>query len=361
MGKSAEFAAVSSLWRVPAGSGTPALRLALRRLFALPESLGVAIAVVSLFSAVVLAIAAVYDAPLSFPRERISIALGFNAVFPVAVAIGLYVCLRLLRRLVVGADDGGPPLVRMMVVDLTLMALFIAATYFHFSLKSWVQVINPSLYDEPYMAVDNALRPVIDLFAWIRQSVFTFVPATDAWYQAAFLLMFISGFCSLAVSRNPVYPRFCLGVLLTMCLGALSYLIAPALGPFIYEEGLNEQATQAQAGMLWAHEQVMRDGMAWIAEAGPAYFSGALAAMPSLHIAHAMVMTWFIIQARSLLILVFLVICFWVVIESVVSRWHYLVDLPAGAILAAFTIWLTHRLCPLPRRRGGRLSLAMQT
>jgi energy-converting hydrogenase Eha subunit B len=37
-----------------------------------------------------------------------------------------------------------------------------------------------------------------------------------------------------------------------------------------------------------------------------------------------------------------------VLIESVASRWHYLIDLPAGALLAVFIIWLTSRLCPLP-------------
>jgi len=163
--------------------------------------------------------------------------------------------------------------------------------------------------------------------------------------------MFISGFCSLAITRNAVYPRFCLGVLLTICLGALSYLVAPALGPFIYEDGLSLQATQAQAGMLWSHEQVMQEGMDWIARAGPGYFTGGLAAMPSLHMAHAIVMTWFVVQARSALTMPFLLICGWVTIESVASRWHYLIDLPAGAILAAFVIWLAHRLYPIRQDR----------
>jgi hypothetical protein len=97
--------------------------------------------------------------------------------------------------------------------------------------------------------------------------------------------------------------------------------------------------------MLWAHEQVMRDGMAWIAKAGPDYFTGGLAAMPSLHMAHALVMTWFMIKARSIWVPAFLLITFWVLIESVASRWHYIIDLPAGALLAVFVIWLTNRFC----------------
>lgn len=352
MDRSASVARTAPLWQVPAGSAVAGgFGRAAARLVALPEGLGVAIIVVGLFSLVVLAIAALYGAPLTFPRERVSLALGYSAVLPVAVAITLYIVLRLYRALFRRNAVHEAPLPQMIATDLTLMGLFLLATYFHFSLKTWVQLINPNLYDEYYMAVDRSLQPVLDAFAWIRSGYFTALPNTDTWYQLAFLLMFITGFCNLAISRKPVYAQFCVGVLLTLCVGALSYLIAPALGPFIYEDGLNAKATQAQAGMLWAHEQIMQEGMAWIARAGPDYFTGGLAAMPSLHMAHAIVMTWFIARARSTLVVPFLAICGWVTVESVVSRWHYLIDLPAGAILAAFIIWLTGRLCALSERQ----------
>jgi hypothetical protein len=345
---SADSESVAPSWQVAAAGRAPTALQALRWLYGLPESLGVAITVVALFSLAVIAIAAAFGAPLLFPSERVSHALGYNAVLPVLCAIVFYAALRLFKAVapIGGIDEA--PLARMIATDLVLMGLFLVATYFHFSLKTWVQVINPVFHDDIYMAVDRRLQPVLDVFYWIRTHVLGAVPNTDAWYQAAFLLMFVCGFCSLAVTRNAVYPRFCVGVLLTMCLGALSYLIAPALGPFIYESGLNAHATEAQAGMLWAHEQVARDGMAWITKVGSDYFTGGLAAMPSLHMAHAVVMTWFICKARSPLIPIFLLICFWVLIESVASRWHYLIDLPAGALLAVFIIWLTSRLCPLP-------------
>ncbi|GAB4392457.1 MAG: hypothetical protein Tsb0032_08130 [Kiloniellaceae bacterium] len=323
----------------------PGIRRFLAWLFALPNHLGIAISVVAVFSFISLALAALYGAPLSIPRERVSAALGFSAVLPVAIAIGLYVILRTAKVALGKQDAKTLPLFQAIAIDLTLMVLFLVATYFHFSLKTWVQVINPSLYDSFYWEVDRNLQPILDLIYWIRATFFALVPGADALYQGAFLLLFVSGFCSLAITREPVYPRFCVAVLLTMSLGALSYLVAPALGPFIYEDGLNQQATQAQAGMLWAHEQVKLGGMAWIKEAGPSYFTGALAAMPSLHIAHAVVMTAFILRTRSPLVGIFLLICFWVVIESVASRWHYLIDLPAGLLLAFGIIWLTDFLC----------------
>ena len=314
----------------------------------LPNHLGAAIGIVATFAIVVCLIALIYDAPLSIPRERTSAALGINAVLPVALAITIYSVMRALRAITKRGKTTNTALLQTIGVDLTLMTLFVIVTYFHFSLKTWVQVINPNLYDEAYFAVDQMFRPLIDAFFWIRTTFFTLIPSTDMWYQAAFLLMFISGFCSFAISRNPIYPKFCIGVLLTMSLGALSYLVAPALGPFVYEQGLNAQATEAQAGMYWAHQQVIQHGMPWIAEAGPAYFTGALAAMPSLHIAHALVMTYFAAKVRSSLTPFFCFICFWVVIESVVSRWHYLIDLPFGLVVAIVVIWLTNRICRAP-------------
>ena len=77
----------------------------------------------------------------------------------------------------------------------------------------------------------------------------------------------------MAIIRDKVYPCFCITVLLTMCLRALSYQTAPALDPFICEDGLNVQATAAQAGMLWPRQQVMQRGMPRIVAAGPSYFT----------------------------------------------------------------------------------------
>ena len=332
----------------------PLLSRMVSGLFGLPDKLGVAITVVSAFALTVIMIAFLFGAPLSLPRERTSAALGVSAVLPVAIALVAYLTIRTYKAVAKKIQPGDPSLLRVVGVDLTFMSLFVAATYFHFSLKTWVQVINPNRYDEAYFAVDTYFRPIIDVFYWIRSSFFTLVPNTDAWYQAAFLLMFISGFCCFSVTRHPVFPRFCIGVLLIMSLGGLSYLIAPALGPFIFEQGLNAEATQAQAGMLKAHQEVMRYGMIWIETAGPHYFTGALAAMPSLHIAHAVVMTYYAVVARSALVPFFFFFCFWIVIESVVSRWHYLIDLPFGLLLAAFVIWLTNLLCRETYRKSQR-------
>jgi len=35
----------------------------------------------------------------------------------------------------------------------------------------------------------------------------------------------------------------------------------------------------------------------------------------------------------------------WIVVESVIARWHYLIDLPVGFAIAILVIWMTNRLC----------------
>jgi hypothetical protein len=35
----------------------------------------------------------------------------------------------------------------------------------------------------------------------------------------------------------------------------------------------------------------------------------------------------------------------WIFIDSVVSRWHYLIDLPPGILLAVVSITIANRVC----------------
>ncbi len=81
-----------------------------------------------------------------------------------------------------------------------------------------------------------------------------------------------------------------------------------------------------------------------IAFAMIAYFTGALAAMPSLHVAHTTVITYYIIVSRSSLTPLFVIMWLCILIDSIALRWHYAIDAPFGFALAAFVIWLTNRI-----------------
>jgi membrane-associated phospholipid phosphatase len=119
-------------------------------------------------------------------------------------------------------------------------------------------------------------------------------------------------------------------------------------------------ATAAQLKMHEGYTQVQAEGVAWLWRNGGDYFTQPLAAMPSLHIAAAVVVSYYAVKARLTVAPLFLAILAWISIESVVARWHYVIDLPAGALVAAIVIALTNRLCRsrLPERASAAYPVA---
>jgi hypothetical protein len=209
----------------------------------------------------------------------------------------------------------------------------------------WIPVVNPALYDAQYFAVDQALRPLIDLFAWIRAWGARIIPAVDIWYQAAFFAVFVLSFLTHSIGNRRWHYHNMIGLLLIEMVGPLSYLFAPAVGPFIFEQGPNRMATTAELTMYEVYKQVLAGGGAWVSENGGHYFAQPLAAMPSLHVGATFVIVYYSVVARQWVSPLAVLAFIWIVIESVVARWHYLVDLPVGLLLAVIVIFVTNRLC----------------
>lgn len=299
---------------------------------------GIAIA----FALTVILISWFIGGKLQIPSERVSMVLGINAALPIAFAMLAYMATHLIP-IVFNKDHRVPErFLRNLGFDFTLLLLFIFITYLHFTLKMWIPVINPALYDAEYMAIDEKLRWLVDLFTWLSTAIHSLISDEVRWYQLAFSLMFILCFCYFSAQRNAEYPRFAIGILLVLSIGGLSYLIAPAVGPFIFEPSPDKLAAKAQFGMYEAYQEVQLEGMAWILRRSSDYFTGALAAMPSLHVAHATVMTYYMITSRSTLAPLFVILWSWILIDSIALRWHYAIDAPAGLALAIFVIWLTN-------------------
>ena len=308
-----------------------------------PRHIWVALGITVGFALVVVPLGLSAGAELLFPSERVSRALGFSAALP--LGLGLFGYLATQGFFVaLGRKKPSKALLREAGNDMTLLVLFVIITYLHFNLKMWMPVINPALYDLEYLRIDDKLRWLVDLFTWISTGTHSLVSDEIRWYQVAFQSLFVVAFCYFAAIRDVFYPRFVIGIMLVLALGGLSYLIAPAVGPFIYEAGNNALATGAQNEMLYGFKQVQEQGMPWINRWGSEYFTGALAAMPSLHVAHATVITYYMVTSRSFLAPLFVFFWTWILIDSIALRWHYVVDAPAGVALAVFVIWLTGRL-----------------
>lgn len=296
-----------------------------------------------------IALAAAIGAPFTLPTEEMSYALGVHYLVPFAVAIagyGLAQAVRLLRA----ARPSPAVMAREVAGDLYLLGLFLVVVYVHFHVKMWMPLVNPAGWDGALFAVDRALRPAVDLVFRLRAALTPAIPAVDHWYQGGFLLMFALTLWSHAVERRRCTLHALAAILLLEIAGAFAYLVAPAVGPFVFERGLNPVAGEAQRLMYASFLEVRALGAAWLRVNGGRYFTAPPAAMPSLHVAGAFILSWYAVRARSVVAPVMILLALWIVIESVAARWHYLADLPAGLVLAAAVMAVAERVC---RPRAG--------
>jgi hypothetical protein len=322
---------------VPAESAPGAVHLAPDLIFLGLATLG--------FMAIVLLLSLISGAPFVAPTESVSPAIGMNYTVPLAVTLAGYAAAQIVYQRLGGGGRGSKARLREIVVDGYLIGLFVVIMFGHFHLKMWMPIINSALFDASYLTIDNALGFLIDGAGWIRRAVIVVLPHADSWYQAGLLAMFALSFWFHAVGKRQWYYHNMTAILLLEMTGPLTYLVAPAVGPFVFQPGPSDAATAAQTTMYVGFLQVQAGGAAWLAQQGGDYFTAPPAAMPSLHVAVAWVMTYYALKARSAVSPLMVLLLGWITVESVVLRWHYLVDLPAGFLLACLVIVITNRVC----------------
>ena len=210
------------------------------------------------------------------------------------------------------------------------MQLFLVFSVFvHFNFKEWMPLVNPNLFDTFYYEIDNDCYSIITLFFSIRRYIINIIPFNmDFAYHHFFVIFFFLSFSLLMLYDSLAHLRqLILSVCLVLLIGGLCYWIAPAEGPFMFREGVNLMSTNSQ---YWMHSQfsyLLKTGL--IAHG---YFASPPAAMPSLHIAHTLVFSYFAWRYMKLLLILYAPMAFWLILESVCSAFHYLVDLPAGIL-----------------------------
>lgn len=230
-------------------------------------------------------------------------------------------------------------------VMLKLLPLVVVSVILYFDFKAWMPLVNTRLYDPLFQSIDQAGAPLLAAMLATRQAIASHIPIdVDSWYLGLFCAMFICSFLAHAIVDSPYRQRqLVLGVCLNLLLGGLSYWIMPAEGPFLYRAGANLDATNAQWLMHEAFLNVRATGVL-----PPGYFLFPLGAMPSLHVAHSLLLTLNARRSARFLLVLYLPLLFWIVIEASCSGWHYLVDLPAGALLAILSYIVAQRLIPAP-------------
>ena len=344
---------------MPAAGLTPANDAGVPSAFTWPRHVLVPLSAFLLVLGVAAAIALVDRLPFVLPTETVSPALGFSGSVPILVAALGYVGVLLLVAARMRTQRSRLRLVINTATDLFYLGLFVATTLLYFQLKLWTPLINHASYDQTFFAVDQQVRPVLDGLVWLRNHIAAGLPMADFWYQGAQLGLFILSFWGLAFTNRHWHQHNVTALLLNLMIGSLAYLIAPAVGPFIFEQGQNALATQAQHAMLQVVDAVRLGGAPWLAAHGGEHFTAAPAAMPSLHLSAALIVIYYTARARSVLLPLMLAFGGWIGIESVAARWHYLVDLPAGLLVAVTSIALTH--LAYRRRAGAQAASAAKT
>lgn len=288
-----------------------------------------------------LLVAFVNDLPILLPSQRALGAFGVHYLVPVVTLIGWG--LLILRN-------------RQPKVLFYLAAAFVCylgVLIVHFNLKLWVTAVNGANHDAAFMQSDRFLQPVVDACFAIRHWLAAHLGNIDAAYLFAFIAMFYASFIVHAVRDIAVFRKLVVAVFCVHLLGAAGYLAWPALGPFIYEDGANAVATAAQAGMQRLVLSIKAGGADWLAVNGQANLLAGPAAMPSLHTAVSAIFVIFAWRHERWLRWAYLPLFAFILVEAVATRWHYVVDLAAGGVLAFACVAIAD-LVYRPVKRGSR-------
>ena len=216
----------------------------------------------------------------------------------------------------------------------------------HFNLKLWSPHINPILWDELYWKSDVLIRPLVDASFATRRAIDPLIPLESNFYMIAFIAMFYISFCFHALRDPHQFRTLFLATLFFQGLGAIAYLIMPAIGPFIYESGIEPGQTSAQISMLASYRENIAGGADWIAAHGATQLTVGLAAMPSLHTGGSFLFLLFAWRYARVLVPLYIFLFAFISIDAVASRWHYMIDLPVGMALAIGCAHAAERLNP---------------
>lgn len=224
---------------------------------------------------------------------------------------------------------------------------YAAVLFAHFNMKLWLPHINPMNFDAFYWRIDMAARPLVDLCMWLRESMLWLIPYDANFYMISFIGLFYCSFLYHALRTPDHFGKLVVAVLLFQSFGAFAYLIAPAVGPFLYEPGVNPLITENQRAMLAFYQHSVAGGPDWIARHGGEGFTAGLAAMPSLHAGRAFLFLLFAWRYGRFLVPLYALLFLFIIVAAVASRWHYLIDIPAGVLLAWISFALAARVVPV--------------
>ncbi|WFL77873.1 phosphatase PAP2 family protein [Altererythrobacter arenosus] len=294
----------------------------------IPLEIGIALA----FLAFTLAVSNLYGLPFSLPSGERAAFVGVHYLYPL-IGIAIWAAIMVFSR--------REEIAATFFVALPAYALVLLC---HFNLKLWIPHLNPALWDETYWATDQAIRPAIEASMAIRTSLDPVIPLESNFYMIGFIVLFYIAFGFACLKRPESFRELVLAAIILQIMGSFAYLVAPALGPFLYEAGVEPPATLAQQSMLASWQANVAGGGEWIAAEGGRQLTVGLAAMPSLHAGGSFLFLLYALRHARKLAIPFALLFAFISLDAIANRWHYAIDLPVGMALAAVATWLAVRL-----------------
>ena len=277
----------------------------------------------------------------SHPAELAT--LGILAVVTVTLGIALFRDAALLRPLLLHGgllagflilarilasrtNSGWVPFVRALAVIATMFTLYSTLGHIAFDAIPW-------LADSALNAADKVLfaghSPSLLLADHPRAGTVEFL---SFFYAAYIPYLYISILLGLAGRPPAERDEFVTAFTVLYALSFLGYLFLPARGPIIALNG--EFAGPLRGGTF--HTLVVSS----IDRLG-----GPHGAFPSLHLGATFLVVWFDLRHHNLLRgLIYVPLLALIAIATIVLRYHWVVDLVAGVLLALASTWLAPRL-----------------
>jgi hypothetical protein len=205
----------------------------------------------------------------------------------------------------------------------------VQSSYFLF--KDLLPVINPSSLDRELYHLDLALfgfEPAMLMDAWVSST-------TTEWfaffYFGYFFLLALHVIPMLLFGRRePLLSEFCFGMLVLFCVGHIVYTLVPGYGPY---RAMADHFTNPLPEGVW------RDLVLNTVASGGAQKD----IFPSLHTAAPTFILLWSFRHRKLTPFCYTwpVVAFAaanIVIATMFLRWHYVIDVVAGLLLAALAV-----------------------
>lgn len=287
--------------------------------------------------------------PVTYPRE----ALVLAASLPVA-GFGLCTAILIVLREVARKCRGGvrtlTPAVELLLLVRTT-AVLVPVLSVHFLLKSFIWLVNPRTWDPFLWDVDRVVHlgfsPSLLLTAAFKSV--GFLRFLDIVYSNVyFLLIVVSVPLLLIVPELNRRMAFLAAYSFVWIAGSVLYLAFPSWGPVFVVSDVFGEVLRSMPATVSVQQVLFREILSLVnAPLEPRIVKfGCVAAFPSLHLA---VVTVFAAASRRVSRAWFLgnvVIVFLMLIGSVVTGYHYLVDGWAGIALGLGAFAIGCRLFP---------------